>query len=391
MVDSPHSSIGEDEESQDGHGIRLLQCVESSAGCGKVCALLQEPDKGINIEKDDVEDEEVRGESSILPKRLTKNQKKRLKRKLAKLQYQEGVFGDEKFENSMDDDDDDGTSRTEKSNGVFADSNPLFVTSLCHKYVDGSHIRSVDGMKNGESKVIGWTEEMTMKDNDDEIEEGEVVVKKRYNESRVLLKACEEAGSNADTLKKGQQPKNGLSLRSPPYVRHRLKPRGSDPHLLSSYCKNGNVADDEYLYTRPLHHYLSYRRKFPNEFRTAGPGETFLLPYTTYIKSEDEMSESPEQQRRELDGVGAKATISNCESVGTNPPPAAGKIITPDASIEHQQETLSAEFNASPSKAYDDSSNTTNQKQMSFNGKMALTTVMTVKGPIELKCVKTDL
>lgn len=141
---------------------------------------------------------------------------------------------------------------------------------------------------------------------------------------------------------------------SPPFVRHRLKPRGSDPHLLSSYCKNGNVADDEYLYTRPPHHYLTYRRKFPNEFRTSGPGETFLLPFTTYLKSEDEGS-------------------SDGDDRGT-------AILLSRRVSENQSSTLSGH---SPIGNH----HSVEEQQPALHPKIPLTTVMTVEGPVELKLV----
>lgn len=72
----------------------------------------------------------------------------------------------------------------------------------------------------------------------------------------------------------------------PPYVRHRLKPAGSDPLDISSYRNQASAAIvGELLYSRPMYHYATYWRLFPKEFSDDQGRETGLLPLTKYQRS----------------------------------------------------------------------------------------------------------
>lgn len=73
----------------------------------------------------------------------------------------------------------------------------------------------------------------------------------------------------------------------PPYVRHRLKPAGSDPSLLCSYRDNVAAAtfEGDVLYSRPMYHYATYRRLFPEEYYDTLGRKTGFLPLTQYKRS----------------------------------------------------------------------------------------------------------
>lgn len=200
------------------------------------------------------------------------------------------------------------------------------------------------------------------------------------SETHVQVEMSSKRSSDAENQAKVSDMSSGggasSNLQSPPFVRHRLKPRGSDPHLLSTYCKNGNVANDEYLYTRPPHHYLTYRRKFPNEFKTACPGETFLLPFTTYLISDDENSDSENENMENVfkDDVARL----NSDSSGQESMVPKKSQTTDHKGQDSLQHSLTQPLCVNPPNSVADS-------QSGFDNKGTLTTVMTVKGPIELK------
>ncbi|XP_055388914.1 SRSF protein kinase 3-like [Condylostylus longicornis] len=207
-------------------------------------------------------------------------------------------------------------------------------------------------------RLDGNDEKRDVECNSSETEEGQIKEEsmnereEEYRKKRECIEKTEQTGTLEGVNDKRKE------SNSPPFVRHRLKPRGSDPHLLSTYCKSGNIADDEYLYTRPPHHYLAYRRKFPNEFRT-GVGETFLLPYTTYLDSDEEDSKNKPSEKTPVEDVALHADV------------------TPPLSTRRDGRT----------------SRTPPQKEESEEAvpdRATLSTVMTIEGPVELRATDTS-
>lgn len=283
------------------------------------------------------------------PKKLSKNQRKRLKKKLAKQQQEVVVVPRIKAAVNVADEPK-GTPRI-----------PIELKGNMKK------VKRVD-----REKILIRTETTKVQDEENDYE---VAVETGVNENLDVCKSIfnlsERPTVESVLDKKKEVEERCCPLPTPPFVRHRLKPRGSDPHLLSSYCKNGNVADDEYLYTRPPHHYLTYRRKFPNEFKTAGPKETFLLPFTMYIKSDNERSESSQRYDSNI-----LQPISN-------------RFLTP-RSINSKSDDENSALRMGPtldlnSQTISESPRNSEQRSQNEGDKNMLTTVMTIKGPIELK------
>eukprot|EP00914_Ancora_sagittata_P001615 GHVO01003998.1.p1 GENE.GHVO01003998.1~~GHVO01003998.1.p1 ORF type:complete len:968 (+),score=198.28 GHVO01003998.1:2-2905(+) len=69
---------------------------------------------------------------------------------------------------------------------------------------------------------------------------------------------------------------------APPYVRHGLRPSGSDPSLLSTYkCEAARMS----IGFRPPYHYATYKAQNPEEFVTDNGAHLIHLPKTTWTRS----------------------------------------------------------------------------------------------------------
>jgi serine/threonine-protein kinase SRPK3 len=117
-------------------------------------------------------------------------------------------------------------------------------------------------------------------------------LKKKLKQKQKQLDEILVKSNHTMTVTLKQEPSNirnekqqAGTLENPPYVRHHIKPLGSDPSYLSSYRFSIANSNHFHQYYTPPYHYTAYREMHPQEYYDEQGRRTVLLPLTRYINS----------------------------------------------------------------------------------------------------------